>query len=218
MRLHQTIEELEARDADITHSLENQMTYVKSLDLSSRLQTQSIANLSTVVKNFMIDSHDRFFETTRDILWLNVTVHSQSEVYMAVRQLEFALFQLTQRVDQLLAAIQYALQGKLPVTLIGPSVLHDIIRNVSFHLPGGCELLAGTKRQNIFLYHELIRGQSQFKISNENTNENHGATILIRTSCPARNNSRGKICQISTGIPIFRPFTQSARLRAVVSS
>jgi len=104
----------------------------------------------------MIDSHDRFFETTRDILWLNVTVHSQSEVYMAVRQLEFALFQLTQRVDQLLAAIQYALQGKLPVTLIGSSVLYDIVRNVSFHLPGGYELVAGTTRQNIFFYYELI--------------------------------------------------------------
>jgi len=142
LHLHQAIEELETRDTDITHSLQNQITYVKSLDLSSRLQTQSIANLSTVVKNFMIDSHDRFYETTRDILWLNVTVHSQSEVYMAVRQLEFALFQLTQHVEELLAAIQYALQGKLPVTLIGPSVLHEIICNVSFHLPGGYELLA----------------------------------------------------------------------------
>jgi len=72
------------------------MTYKKNLDWFSHLQTQLIANLSTVVKKFMIDSHDRFFETIRDILWLNLTVHSQSEVYMAVRQLEFALFQLTQ--------------------------------------------------------------------------------------------------------------------------
>jgi len=30
LRLHQTIEELEARDADITHSLQNQTTYVES--------------------------------------------------------------------------------------------------------------------------------------------------------------------------------------------
>ena len=43
--LYQTIEELEAKNADITHSLENQMTYVKNLDLSSRLQTQAIASL-----------------------------------------------------------------------------------------------------------------------------------------------------------------------------
>jgi len=51
MHLQQTIEDLDAKDADITHSLENQMTYVKNLDLSSRLQTQSRANLSTVVRN-----------------------------------------------------------------------------------------------------------------------------------------------------------------------
>ena len=132
------------------------MTYVKSLDLSSRLQMQSIANLSTVVKNFIIDSHDRFYETTRDILWLNVTVHSQSKVYMAVRQLEFTHFQLTQRVEELPAAIQYALQGKLPITLIGPSVLHEIICNVTFHLPGGYDLLAGTRKENTWLYYESI--------------------------------------------------------------
>ena len=30
LRLHQTVEELEARDADITHSLQNQTTYVES--------------------------------------------------------------------------------------------------------------------------------------------------------------------------------------------
>ena len=156
MRLHQTIEELETKDAYITHSLEHQMTYMKNLDLSSHLQTQAIANLSTVVKKFMIDSHGRFFETTRVVLWLNLTVHSQREVYMAVRQLEIALFQLTQQVDELLAAIQYTLQGKLPVTLIGPSDLHGIIRNLSLHLPKGYELVARTKQQNIFLYYDLI--------------------------------------------------------------
>ena len=55
LHLHQAIEELETRDTEITHSFLNQMTYVKSLDLSSRLQTQAIANLSAVVKDFMID-------------------------------------------------------------------------------------------------------------------------------------------------------------------
>jgi len=156
LHLHQAIEELETRDTEITHSLPNQMTYVKSLDLSYRLQTQVIVNLSAVVKNFMIDSHDRFYESTRDILWLNVTVHSQSKVYMAVGQLEFALFQLTQHVEELLAAIQYALQGKLMVTLIGPSVLHEITCNVTFHLPGGYELFAGTRKENTWLYYESI--------------------------------------------------------------
>ena len=36
----------------------------------------------------MAQSHENFKQVTRDILWLNVTVHNQSELYMAVRQLE----------------------------------------------------------------------------------------------------------------------------------
>jgi len=61
---------------------------------------------------------------------------------MAVHQLEFALLQLTQQVDELLTAVQYMLQDKLPVTLISSSVLYIILRNVSFHLPDGYELVA----------------------------------------------------------------------------
>ena len=78
----------------MVHSLENQVTYIKNLDQATRVNTQVLFNLSTTVKDFMIKSHDRFYNLTRDIMWLNVTVHSQSEVYMAVRQLEFTLLQI----------------------------------------------------------------------------------------------------------------------------
>jgi hypothetical protein len=77
LHLHQTIERLETKDADIVHSLEHQMTFIKSLALSSRIEAQTIFNFSTVVKDFMIESHERFYEITRDILWLNLTVQSE---------------------------------------------------------------------------------------------------------------------------------------------
>jgi hypothetical protein len=63
------------------HSLEYQINYIKSLDLSSRVNAQAISNLSSVVKDFMVQSHDEFYEVTRDIMWLNLTVHIQSEIY-----------------------------------------------------------------------------------------------------------------------------------------
>ena len=68
-------------------------------------------NLLTTFKYFMIDSHDRFHNLTRDNMWLNVTVYSQSKVYMAVRQLEFALLQLAQQIDGLLTAMQCVFKG-----------------------------------------------------------------------------------------------------------
>ena len=73
-----------------------------------------------------MQSHGTFYEVTRDIMWLNLTVYSQSRIYMAVGQIEFALLQLAQQIDELLAAVQYTLQGKLPATLISPMTLHGI--------------------------------------------------------------------------------------------
>jgi hypothetical protein len=76
---------------------------------------------------------------------------------MSVRQLEFALLQLEKQIDQLLAAVQYTLIGKLPVTLISPSTLQSILRNISLHLSENYELVAGTQWENIHLYYGLIK-------------------------------------------------------------
>jgi hypothetical protein len=98
----------------------------------------------TVVRDYIVQSHDRFHELTRDIMWLNLTVYSQSKVYMGVHQLELAIIQLERQVDELLAAVQYALSGKLPVTLVSPVTLREILCNISLHLPENHELILGT--------------------------------------------------------------------------
>jgi hypothetical protein len=42
------------------------------------------------------------------------------------------------------------------VSLLKPAMLHNIVRNVSFHLPEGYELLVGTRTENVYLYYELV--------------------------------------------------------------
>ena len=74
-----------------------------------------------------------------------------------IRELEYALLQLTYQVDKLLMAVQYTLSGKFPITIIGPNVLYSILRNISLCLPENYELIAGTKFDNIHLYYELIK-------------------------------------------------------------
>jgi len=141
--VHRALNEIQRKEADIVHSVTNQMTYIRNLDLSSRVNSQAISNISTVVKDCIVQSHDRFYELTRD-MWLNLTVYSQSKVYMAVRQLEFPILQLERQVDEL-AAVQYALSGKLPITLINPETLRGILCNISLHLPENYELATGTR-------------------------------------------------------------------------
>ena len=54
-------------------------------------------------------------------------------------------------------AIQCILLGKLPVNILNPTTLRNILRNVSLHLPEGYELVAGTRAENVHLYYELVK-------------------------------------------------------------
>jgi hypothetical protein len=90
-------------------------------------------------------------------MWFNVTVHGQSEMYTTIRQLEFALLHLVQQLDDLFAAIRCVIQGNLPIKLIDPATLQDILRNVTLNLPDSYELIVGTKTENIHLYYQIAK-------------------------------------------------------------
>ena len=61
---------------------------MKKLDSLSAVNTEDIANFSSIVQENVMNSHDR------DLMWLNVTVYAQSEIYMAIRQLKFVMLRL----------------------------------------------------------------------------------------------------------------------------
>jgi hypothetical protein len=64
--LHETLNELEIKNKDITHSLENQVTFVRKLDRNIRLNSDAILNLSSILRQEMIQSHDTALQLHRD--------------------------------------------------------------------------------------------------------------------------------------------------------
>ena len=108
------------------------MTYIKKLDATKEINTNAFANLSNIVKDILIKSHDRLQDISRHVMWLNITFHGKSKLYMAVRQLKL---QLIQQIGELYVATEYMIQGKLPVNFINPTALHNTLRNVSLRLP-----------------------------------------------------------------------------------
>ena len=99
----------------------------------------------------MVQSHEKYQQAVRDILWLNITLFGQSEMHTAIRQLECTLFQLVQQVDELFNVVQCAMQVRLSIELVNPRVL----QNISLVLPEGYELIVGTDTENIHLYYDL---------------------------------------------------------------
>jgi hypothetical protein len=155
--LHETLDGLKSTTSDIVHSLNSQLTYVKKLDTAKGINAMAIANLSSTVKDIVIQSHNKFQQVTQDMSWLNVTLRNYSELYAVIRQLEFAVLQLIYQTEELTGAIQCVLQGKLPIRLISPTTLQGILRNVSLQLPEGYELIVGTKPDKMYLYYELVK-------------------------------------------------------------
>ena len=154
--LHETLDGLKSATSDIVHSSNSQLTYVKKLDTATGINAMAIANLSSIVKDIVIQSHKNFQQVSQYVSWLNVTLRNYSELYTVLRQLEFAVLQMIHQTDKLIGAIQCVLQGKLPIRLISPT-LQGVLRNVSLQLPEGYELILGTKLDKMYLYYELVQ-------------------------------------------------------------
>jgi phosphotransferase system IIA component len=58
--LHEMFDEWKLNQKDVFHSVANQLTYIKKLDTVAKVNTDAIANLSSIVKGKMISSHEKF--------------------------------------------------------------------------------------------------------------------------------------------------------------
>ena len=100
--LHEELEELRQRNSDIAHSVSYQLSYVKDL---GKVNAEAIANLSSVIKEQMIQSHDQILNIDNDMFWLNATFYTANSMFTVIRQLEFTLTQLIKQMDGLLDAV-----------------------------------------------------------------------------------------------------------------
>jgi hypothetical protein len=85
--LHSVIDELQENQKNVIHSVTNQFTYIKKLDSIATVNVEAISNLSRIIKENVIYSHEKFQQAARDILFLNLTIHGQSTLFTTIRQL-----------------------------------------------------------------------------------------------------------------------------------
>lgn len=58
--LYEVFNELQGSQKDVIHSISKQVTYKKQLDALTGVNSGAIANLSSIVKDVVIHSHDKF--------------------------------------------------------------------------------------------------------------------------------------------------------------
>ena len=80
-----------------------------------------------------------------------------TETATIIREFEFTLTQLELSVDEFMDAMQFVMFGRVPVNLITPVMLQEMLKNVTLVLRYGYELIIGLTQNNVYLYYELIQ-------------------------------------------------------------
>jgi hypothetical protein len=155
--LRDAFDELQLGQKDVIHSMTNQFTYIERLDFIINVKVDAISNLSRIINSNIIFSHQKFQQTTRDIFWLNLTVHGKRTSFATIRQLQFPILRLTQQFNELTSAAQHVIAGKLTMSSINHFTLHNILKNISLYLMECYELITETKLRNIDLYYGVIQ-------------------------------------------------------------
>jgi hypothetical protein len=60
-------------------------------------------------------------------------------------------------VEEWLETLQYIMSGKVPINLISPKLLGEIITSVTLGLPEGYELAAGTRPDSLTWYYQTLQ-------------------------------------------------------------
>jgi DNA gyrase/topoisomerase IV subunit A len=119
-KLHRSVDKMHRTEGNIIHSVNHQMTYVKSLDSAIKFNTEAVGTLSERVKTIKLDWNKWKDETDIDIHWLNYALYNQSNTFTYVRQLEFAILELRTMVKEILISLDSTMTGKLSMNLIPP--------------------------------------------------------------------------------------------------
>jgi len=151
--LHTMVDELHRKQGEIVHSMNHQVTYIKQLDGTIRFHNQAITNLSTSLRDLALQTQEKLQEVASRLEWVN----QQRQTATTIRELEFALTQLEVSIDEFIDAIQYVMIGRVPVNLISPVMLQEMLKNVSLALPDGLELIIGLSPNQVYMHYEVIQ-------------------------------------------------------------
>jgi hypothetical protein len=88
---------------------------------------KTLVTLSRDLKEFAQKAQEAFQEVASTFSWAAKLRESAD----LIKGLEFALARVELQLDETLTAFQFGVHGKIPVNLVLPSILKDILTNVS---------------------------------------------------------------------------------------
>jgi hypothetical protein len=118
-----------------------------------RFNFQAVNNLSEAIKNVAHKAHEGFQDDAAKLAWSN----KEREPGSAIKEIEYALVSLEANVVELIDTLQFVTLGRIPLNLVKPNILREMLKNITMILPEVYELIGGVNPNNMFLYYEMVQ-------------------------------------------------------------
>ncbi|PNF19103.1 hypothetical protein B7P43_G10550 [Cryptotermes secundus] len=158
--LHTTVEHIKTKEGEVTHAIQKQLTYLKSIDEAISENAMGLATVTRVLKSVITNALTYQKSVEDEIQNLKTLINFQANVSRVMRELEFTVMQLQQSVIQLQEGLEISAVGRLSSVLIPPHNLSKILQEVALRLPQDVSLIAGFTVENMYVYYEVATVQA----------------------------------------------------------
>jgi hypothetical protein len=148
-----TIADLHRSQDIVTPDLAQQLAYYRHVDDAVTTDHEALIDLSASIRQIAEHTRDNFQEIASKF----DLVAKVKQTAADIRKLEFALLRLETSVDEYVFALQQALLNKLPVNIISPVMLGNILRNVSLTLPEAYALAVDPTPQGLMWFYQNVQ-------------------------------------------------------------
>ena len=155
LRLTRVCDELHVFEAQVAHSTEQQLTYLRSLDDNTRQNAKDIIYLTKTLRDSITNFSLQLYRTDSNLVDTQKILEKLMRYSAAIREIELAIFEAKFSLTQLQESLDLTSLEKLSSTLINPFNLSSILQQVSLQLPEGMTKLTGITVQEMYVYYAV---------------------------------------------------------------
>jgi hypothetical protein len=147
-QLNAVCDNLHTFQQDAVHETEQQLSYLRTLDVATKKNAKSITDLARTLRNSIQNYSLRLGRVEADLIDVSNAVGKQARYSMAVRETELAILEMKFSLVQLQESLDLASVGKLS----NPHNTSDLLKQVSLYLPTGMSMLTGLTVEEMYVY------------------------------------------------------------------
>ena len=154
-RLNAVCDNLQSFQEKVIHTTEQQMTYLHTLDESTKANAKATLDLAKALRNSIQNISLGLGRVEADLFDVRFALEKQTRYSTAIREIELFMMEMKFSLIQLQESLDLTSVGKLSSTLINPYNLSGLLQQVSLHLPKGTSMLTGLSIEDMYIYYAV---------------------------------------------------------------